>query len=49
MQFHSQAGNITNDMKVKIYFTLPEFSMIWEFHIDEPAKGIFDITLGRDI
>ena len=26
MQWHSQDGNITTNLKVKIYFTLPELS-----------------------
>ena len=40
-------------MKVKIYFTLPEFSatkrLAWECHVYDFAKGIHDMILGRDI
>ena len=38
MQLHTQEGNITTNIKVKIYFTLPELSgkqiMTWNCHVD---------------
>ena len=42
MQWHTQTGNITTNLKVKIDFTLPEFSatklLTCNFHVDETAK-----------
>ena len=39
MQWHTQAGNITTNIKVKIYLTLPELSakyfLTWKFHVDD--------------
>ena len=53
MQWHIQAGGITANLKVKIYFTLPELSltktMTWIFHVDDSSKGIYDMILGRDL
>ena len=46
-------GNLTTNPKVKIDFTLPKFSateiVTWDFHVDDSAKGRYDIILGRDI
>ena len=51
MQQHTQAGNITTNLKVKVDFTLPKLSaknaMTWNFHVDDSAKGIYDMVLGR--
>ena len=51
IQCHTQAINITTNMKVKIYFTLPKFSatkiMTWECHVDDSAKGRYNMILGR--
>ena len=51
MQWHTQAGNITTNLKVKVYFTLPTLSsanvVIWKCNVDESAKGIYDMILGR--
>ena len=48
-----QAGNITTNLKVKIYFNLPENSapkiVMWDCHVDDSAKGRYDMILGRDI
>ena len=48
-----QAGNITTNIKVKIYFTLPENSateiVTWNCHVDDSAKGRYDMTMGKDI
>ena len=46
-----QAGSITNNLKVKMDFTLPELSarriLTWNFHLDESAKSRYDMILGR--
>ena len=51
MQWHTQAGSITKNMKVKIYFTLPKLSstkiVTWNCHVDESAKVRYDTILGR--
>ena len=51
MQCHTQAGNITTGLKVKIDFTLPTLSatdaVTWGFHVDDSDKGGSDIILGR--
>ena len=43
MQWHTQEGNITTTIKVKIYFTLTELSatktVTWNFHADESPKA----------
>ena len=44
MQWHTQAGKITTNLKFKIRFVLPELSatkiMIFSFHVGESTKGI---------
>ena len=53
MQCHTQADKITTNLRVKIEFTLPELSatnvVMWNFHVDDSVKGIYDMILGRDI
>ena len=53
MQWHTQDWNITTNLKVKIYFTLPALSttdvLTWNFHVDDSAKGRYDTILGRDL
>ena len=53
IQWHTQAGSSTTNLKDKMYFTLPELSptkiVTWKFHVDEYAKGRYDIIFGRDI
>ena len=53
MQGHTQAVNITNNIKSKIDFTLPKLSATkivrWGFHVDDSAKGRYDIILGIDL
>ena len=48
---HKQAANITTNLKVKTYFTLPEFSttkiLIWDCHVDDYAKVRYAMILGR--
>ena len=53
MQWHTQAGNITTNIKVKVYFTLPALSMTnvvtWKCHVDDFAKVRYNMILGQDI
>ena len=53
MQWHMQAGNITTNLKVKLYFTLPSHSAMdvvtWKCHVDDSARGRYDAILGRDL
>ena len=52
IQCHKQAGNITTNIKVKIYFTLPALSatnfVTWRWHVDDSAKVRYDMILGWD-
>ena len=51
MQWHTQAGNITTNIKVKVYFTLPKLSatkmVTWNCHEDESDKDTYSMILGR--
>ena len=51
MKCHTQAGNITTNLKVKIYFTIPELSatkiVMWNCHVDNSAKVRYYMILGR--
>ena len=42
IQWHTYAGNINTNLKVKIDFTLPEFStskiVTWNCHVDDSAR-----------
>ena len=53
IQWHTQGGSITTNLKVKIDFNLPELSMTkfvtWNFHVGDSSKVIYDIILGRNI
>ena len=53
MQWHTQAGNITTNIKVKVYLTLPVISatnvVTRKYHVDDYDKGRYDMTLGRDL
>ena len=53
IQWHTQAGNITTNLKVTIDFTLPARSaedvVTWKCHMDESTKGRCDMILGQDI
>ena len=53
MKCHTQGVNITTNLKVNVYFTLPELikmeSVTWDFHVDDSAKGRYETILGRDL
>ena len=53
MQWNTQDGNITNNLRVKVDFTLPSHSVTnsvtWKCHVYESAKGRYDMILGQDI
>ena len=53
MQWHTQARNITNNLKVKVDFTLTALTvtnvLTWDFHVDNSAQGMYDMILGRDL
>ena len=53
MQWNTQAGDITTNIKVNVDFTLPILSatnvVTWKFHVDDCAKGKYNMILGRDI
>ena len=52
MQWNTQDGNITSNLKVKIYFTLTALSatnvVTWKCHVDKSAKGWYNTILGQD-
>ena len=51
IQWHTQAGNITTNYKVKLDFTLITLSttnvVAWKCRVDDSAKGRYDIILGK--
>ena len=53
MQWHTQAGNITTTLKVKVYFILPALSatnvVTWNFTMDNSSKGRYNKILGKDL
>ena len=53
MYCNTQAENITTNLKVGIYFTLPALSatnfVTLNFHVHYFAKGRYDMILGKDI
>ena len=53
MQWKTQAENITTNIMVKIYFTLPAISaanfVTWNWHVDESAKSRYSMILGQDL
>ena len=53
MQWKTQAGNITTNFKVEVYFTLPALGTMnvatLKCHVDDSAKGRYDMILGGDI
>ena len=53
IKWHTQAGNITNNIKVRLYFTLltlsKTFVVTCKCHVDDSTKGRYDMILGRDM
>ena len=53
MQWHTQAGNITINIEVKVEFTLPALSMtndmMWICHVYESYKVRYNMILGIDL
>ena len=53
MQWNTQDGNITTNIKVEIEFASPEISttnvMTWKCHMYDSAKGRYNMILGRDL
>ena len=53
MQWHTRAGNITTNLKIKVDFALTALSttnvVTWNCHIDDSAKGMHNIILGQDL
>ena len=51
IQWHTQARNITTNIKVKVDSTVPAISatnvMTWNCHVDGSAKGRYDMILGQ--
>ena len=51
MQWYTQAGNITSDLKVNVDFTLPALNatnaMTWKFHVDDSNNCRCDMILGQ--
>ena len=51
IQWHTQARNITTNIKFEVDFTLPALSVantaFWKCHVDDSAKGRYDMILGR--
>ena len=51
MQWHTQVGNITTNIKVKLYFTVTILSATnvvkWKCHVDASAKGRYGMILGH--
>ena len=53
IQWHTQSGNITTNLKVKVDFTLPALSVpnvvTCKCHVDDYARVRYDTILGRDL
>ena len=51
MQWHTQAINITTNLKFKVDFNLPTLSatniLTWNCHVGEYSKSRYDMILGR--
>ena len=51
MQWHMQEVSNNTNLKVDIYYTLPELSVTkivtWYFHVDDSTKGRYDMILRR--
>ena len=53
MQWHTQSGNITTNLKVKVDFTSPAISttnvVTWRYHVDDSARGKYNMILRWDL
>ena len=53
IQWQTQAGNITTNLKVNLDFSLPALSVknvgTWKCHVNESAKGRYEMILGGDL
>ena len=53
VQWHTQAGNITTNIKAKVDFTVPPLSVTnfvtWKYHVDESIKGGYDMILRQHL
>ena len=53
MQWHMQAGNITTNIKVKVYFTVPALRttnvVTWKCHVNDSDKDRYNMILGRKL
>ena len=53
MQWNKQDGTITNNLKVKVYFTLTTLSaknvVTWKYHVGDSVEGGYNMILVRDI
>ena len=53
MQWNTQAGNITTNLKVNVDFTLLSLSaknvVTWKCHMDSSSKGRYNMILGQDL
>ena len=51
MQWHTQAGNITNSLKIDADFNLPGISVTnvvtWRCHVDDSANVRYDMIVVR--
>ena len=53
IKWHTRAGNLTTNLKGKIFFALPKFSatniLMWGFHVDDSIKGRLNFILGKNV
>ena len=53
IQWRTQVGHITTNLRVKVYFTLPALSatnvVTWKCHVDDSAKDRHFMIFGRDL
>ena len=53
MKWHTQAGNITTNLKFEVEFTLPELRVTnvetWKCYVYDYANGRYCMSLGIDL
>ena len=53
IQWHTQTGNITTNIKVEVDFILPEISemtvVTCKSYVDDSVKGRYNIILRKDL